>query len=74
MQCLTPDKLTGVFKHVVVVCESIFVVELSGCSGLGLEIYWKLEYVVGILVKIGTSSRLYLQLSCEQIQADKAEC
>lgn len=29
MQCLTPDKLTGVFKHVVGVCESIFVVELS---------------------------------------------
>lgn len=31
MQCLTPDKLTGVFKHVVFVCESIFVVELGGC-------------------------------------------
>jgi hypothetical protein len=74
MQCLTPDKLTGVFKHVVGVCESIFVVELSGCSGVGLEIYWKLEYVVGMLVKIGTNGVLCLWLSCKWIQADKAEC
>jgi len=60
MQCLTPDKLTGVFKYVVGVCESIFVVGLSGCSGVGLEIYWKLEYIVGILVKIGTNGILHL--------------
>jgi len=72
MQCLTPDKLTGFFSYVVVVCESIFVVELMSVVRRFRDI---LDTIVrgGGLVKIGANGLLCLWSSCCGMHSDKAE-